>query len=114
MGSKTLSNGSDHMVEIGAHAVHLIYETNAWNTILVRLAPHRFGLRLHARDGIEHAHRAVQYAQRAFHFHREVHVARRINNVDAIFLAEAIPRSRRRRARNRDAALAPLLHPVPR
>src|SRR6266852_1475025 len=112
VGSKTLSNGVDDVVEIRAHAVHLVHETDPRHAILVRLAPHRFRLRLHARDGIKHADCAVQHPQRTLHFHGEVHVARRINNVDAIFLAEAVPRSRRRRAGNGDPALALLLHPV--
>src|SRR5258708_24688056 len=56
VGSKTLSNSSDDVVEIRAHAVHLVYETDARDAILVRLAPNRFRLRLHAGDGIEHAH----------------------------------------------------------
>jgi len=35
---------------------------------------------------IEHADRPVQNAQRTFDFDREVHVARRIDNIDAILL----------------------------
>src|SRR5260370_1016336 len=112
VGSKTLSNGADDVVEIRAHAVHLVHETDARDTVLVCLAPHGLRLGLHAGDGVEHAHRAVQNAQRALHFHGEVHVARCINNIDAIFLPKAVPGRRRRRACNRDPALALLLHPV--
>ena len=43
------------VIEVRAHAVHLVDETNARNAILVGLAPHRFRLRLHAGDGVEHA-----------------------------------------------------------
>src|SRR5712692_7308133 len=112
VGTESLADGADDVVEIRAHAVHLVHETDPRHAVLVRLAPYRFGLRLHARDGIEYAHRAVQYAQRALHFHREVHVARRIDDIDAVFLVEAVPGRRRRRARDGDAALAFLLHPV--
>ena len=51
------------MIEIRAHAIHLVHEANARNAVLVRLPPNRFRLRLHARHGIKHAHRAVQHAQ---------------------------------------------------
>src|SRR5712664_2878000 len=112
VGPKALSDGADDVVEIRAHAVHLVHEADTRDAVLVRLAPNRFRLRLHARDGVEHAHRAVQNAQRTFHFHGEVHMARRINNIHAIFLAEAVPGSGRRCARNGNAALALLLHPV--
>ena len=32
--------------------------------------------------GVEHRHRAVQHAQAALHFGREIHVARRVDDVD--------------------------------
>src|SRR4029077_6171102 len=112
VGPEALPNGADDVVEIRSHAVHLVYKTDARHAIFIRLAPYGFRLRLNARNGIEHAHRAVQNAQRTFNFHRKINVARRINDIDAIFLAEAVPGSRRRRARNRNPALALLLHPV--
>ena len=105
-----MPNRAHDVIEVRAHAVHLVHEADARHAILVGLAPHRFRLRLHAGDGVKHANRAVQHAQRALHFHGEVHVAGRINNVDAIFLAEAFPRSGGRRAGDGDAALALLLH----
>src|SRR5467141_1495212 len=112
VGSQALAYGANHVVKIRSHAVHLVHKTDAWNAVFVRLAPYGFRLRLHAGDGIEYAHRAVQNAQRALHFHREVHVAGRINNIDAVLLIEAIPGSGRRRARNGNPTLALLLHPV--
>ena len=39
-------------------------------------------LRLNSRHGVEHRDRAVQHPQAALHFGREIHVARRVNNVD--------------------------------
>src|ERR1700728_1423209 len=109
---KSLAHRADRVVEIGTDAVHLVDERDARHTILVRLPPDRLRLRLHARHRVKHRHRAVQHPQRPLHFHREIHVARRIDNVDAVILVEPLPRSRRRRGRNRNAALALLLHPV--
>ena len=100
------------MIEIRADAVHLVDERDARNAILVRLAPDRLRLRLHAGHRVENRHRAVEHAQRTLHFHREIDVARRIDNIDAVCFVEALPGSRRRRGRDRDAALALLLHPV--
>ena len=88
MSAQALANGAHDVIEIRAHAVHLVDEANARNVVLVRLAPYRFRLRLHAGDGVEHADRAVQHAQRALHFHGEIHVAGRIDDVDPILLAE--------------------------
>ena len=112
MPGKPLPHGLDRMVEIRADAVHLVDERNARHAILVRLAPHRFRLRLHARHRIKHGHRAIQHAQRALHFHREIHVSRRINDIDAVFLLEAVPERRGRGGGNGNSALALLLHPV--
>src|SRR6202030_1225291 len=110
--SEALLDGADHMIEVRAHTVHLVHKANGRHTILIRLAPYRFRLRLHAGYGVEHADRTVQHAQRALDFHGEVHVAGRINDVHAVFLAKAIPGSSCRRAGDGDSALALLLHPV--
>src|SRR5271156_825489 len=82
------------------------------NAMLVGLAPDCFRLRLHTGHCVKNRHRSVEYAQRAFHFHSEIHVSRRIDNVDAVRFVEALPGSGRRSRRDRDAALALLLHPV--
>ena len=103
-----VDNGIDGVVKIRAHAVHLIDEADARNAVLVGLAPHRFRLRLHARHGVEHRHRAVQHAQAALHFGREIHVARRIDNVDG----DVAPLAGGGGRRDGDAALLLLLHPV--
>src|SRR6204780_1500809 len=100
------------MVEIRADAVHFVDERNARNAVLVRLAPDRLRLRLHAGNGVKNGYRAVEHAQRALYFNGEIHVPRRVNNVDAVRFVEALPGSRRRSGRDRDSALALLLHPV--
>src|SRR6267378_2324963 len=111
-GAEALLDGADDVIEIRAHAIHLVHKADARHAVLVSLAPHSFRLRLHAGNGVEHANRAVQHAQRALDFHGEVHVTRSIDNVHAIFLAEAIPRSSGRCAGDGDPALALLLHPI--
>src|SRR5712664_2900925 len=110
--SEALLDGADYVIEIRAHAVHFVHKADARHAVFIGLAPHGFGLRLHPGNGIEYAHRAVEHAQRAFHFHGKVHVAGGINNVDAVFFAEAVPRSGGGGAGDGDAALAFLLHPV--
>ncbi len=60
------------------------------------------------RHGIEHRHRAVENAQRTLHLGGKVHVARRIDDVDADVFPHAGGGSRR----DRDAALLLLLHVI--
>jgi hypothetical protein len=52
--------------------------------VLGGLAPDGFGLRLHAGDAAEHGDRAVEHAHGALHFGGEIHVAGRVNDVDAM------------------------------
>src|SRR5580698_8341648 len=59
--TEALANRADDVVEVRAHAVHLVDETDARDAILVSLAPYGFGLRLHAGDRVEHANRAVEH-----------------------------------------------------
>ena len=72
----------DAAVEVGADAVHLVDEAQPRHVVLVGLAPHRLGLRLHAGDRVEHRDRAVEDAQRALDLDREVDVAGRVDDVD--------------------------------
>jgi hypothetical protein len=101
-------NLRERLLEVRADAVHLVDEADARHAVLVGLAPHGFRLRLDTRDGVEHGDRAVEHAQRTLHFNREIDVAGRIDDVDAMVAPEA----RRRGGRDRDAALLLLLHPV--
>ena len=109
-----LQLGND-LVEIGAGAVHLVDERKTRHLVLVGLAPHRLGLRLHTTDRAQHEHRAIQHAQRTLDFDGEVDVSRGIDDVEAMLLQRAIhalPERRRCRRRDGDAALLLLLHPV--
>ena len=105
---QALDDGVDGVVEIGAHAVHLVDEANARNVILIGLPPHRFRLRLHAGHGVEHRHRAIEHAQAALHLGREIHVAGRVDDVDL----HVPPGTSGGGGSDGDAALLLLLHPV--
>ena len=98
----------DATEEVGADAVHLVDETDARHVVLVGLAPHRLGLRLHAGDRVEHRDRAVEDTQRALDLDREVDVAGRVDDVDLAVAPFAGGRGRR----DRDAALLLLDHVV--
>ena len=96
------------MGEVRAHAVHLVDVTHARHVVLVREPPVGLGLRLDARHAVEYDDRAVEDAQAAVHFDREVDVSRSVDQVDLV----ALPFARDRGALNRDAALALLLEVV--
>ena len=98
----------DTAVEVGADAVHLVDEAHPRHVVLVGLAPHRLGLGLHAGDGVEHRDGAVEHAQGPLHLDGEVHVARGVDDVDP----GVAPLAGGRGARDRDAALLLLDHPV--
>ena len=95
-------------VEVGADAVHLVDVDDARDAVLVGLPPHRLRLRLDAGDGVEDGDGAVEHAQRALDLDREVDVARRVDDVDAVVAPEAGGGGRR----DGDAALLLLHHPV--
>ena len=73
----------------------LLTKQNARNAVLVGLAPDGLGLRLDAGDGVEHDHAAVEHAQRALHFDREVDVAGRVDDVDAVIFPASRSSQRR-------------------
>src|SRR3954469_656021 len=99
-------------IEVGADAVHLVREDQARNLVAIGLAPDGLGLRLDAGDRIEKGDSAVEHAQRTLDFNCKVDVARRVDDVDAVLGAVALPESSRGSGRNRDSALLLLLHPV--
>ena len=84
------------------------YKADARHFVLVRLAPDRFRLRLDAGHGIEDRDRPVKDPERAFHFDREIHVAGRVDDIDAVVVPEAGGRGRG----DGDAAFLFLFHPV--
>jgi hypothetical protein len=74
VGAQPVLDLVDHAQEVGAGAVHLVDERDARHAVLVGLAPHRLGLRLHTRTAQNTHHRAVEHAQRTLDFDREVDV----------------------------------------
>jgi len=106
--AKPLLDARHALLEVCADAVHLVDVAKARDVVLVREPPVRLGLRLDARDAVEHDDRAVKHAQAAIHLDREVDVARRVDDVDLV----ALPLGRHRRALDRDAALALLLEVI--
>jgi len=106
--AEALADGLDHVLEISTSLVHLIDKANARNLVLVTLPPDGFGLRLHARYGVEQRNRAIEHAQRTLDFSCEVDVARRINNVDT----DIVPGAGRCSGRDRNTTLLLLLHIV--
>ena len=103
--------GADHVdaaEEVGADAVHLVDEADARHAVAVGLPPHRLRLRLDPGDGVEDGDRPVEDAQRALHLDGEVHVPRRIDDVDPVVAPEA----GRGGGCDGDTAFLLLLHPV--
>ena len=98
----------DDAVEFRADPVHLVDEGDDRNIVLLRLQPDGPGLRLHAPHRAEERNGTVEHAERTLHLHREIHVPRRVNEIDLVIL----PFNRRRGRGDRDAALLLLLHPV--
>ena len=104
-----------HVVEIGAHDVHLVDVDHPGDLVVVRLTPYGLGLGLHAALGAHNGHRTVQHAQRALHLHGEVHVARGVDDVDAGGIKLVLgtgPETGGGGGGDGDAALLLLSHPV--
>ena len=106
--AQALMHHVDNVVEVRAHDVHLVDVDHAGNIVMVSLSPDRLGLRLNAALGTKDRHAAVEHAQAALDLNGEVDVARGVDDIDAVALPEASGRS----ARDRDAALLLLRHPV--
>src|SRR5439155_27303457 len=97
-GIEAFADGIDGMFEIGAHLVHLVDEANSRDAVFIGLPPYGFRLRLDAMHGVENGDSAIEHAQRSLHFCGKVHVARRIDDIDA----EVAPYTSRRRGGNGD------------
>jgi len=108
VGAEPLADRPHRHLEIGADAVHLVDEGDPRDRVLVGLPPDGLRLRLDAGDRVEDGDRAVEDAQRALDLDREVDVAGRVDDVDAV----VVPLARGRGRGDRDAALLLLLHPV--
>ena len=115
--AQAILHGLDRMEEVGAHAVVLVDVGDAGHAVLAGLAPHGLGLRLHAGHGVEHRDGAVEHAQGALDLGREVNVAGRVDDLEAVLLAVVgtagvFPEARGGGGRDGHAALLLLHHPV--
>src|SRR5690348_8463431 len=95
----------DAAIEIGADTVHFIDEADARHAVFIGLTPNGLGLRLNTGDRVEHGDSAIEHAHGTFYLNGEVHVAGRIDDVDAVRIARDFPEAGRRRRSNGDAAL---------
>ena len=65
-------------------AVELVQEDEARNLVFVGLAPDGLALRLHPVQAIEDDHGAIEDAERALHLGGEIHVPRRVDELEAV------------------------------
>ena len=100
------------MEEVGADAVVLVDEGDAGNAVALRLTPNSLGLRLNAGNGVEHGYGAVENAQGALNLGGEVHVARGVDNLEAVGLVVLLPEAGGSSSGDGHAALLLLHHPV--
>ena len=103
---------ADNFEEVGARAVHLVHVADTGHAILVGLAPHGLGLRLHAAYGAESGDSAVEHAERTLHFHGEIDVSRGVNEVDFELVARIFPEGGGGGGGDSDTTFLLLLHPV--
>ena len=91
----------EHGLEVGPFAVELVDERQPRHMVLVGLPPDGFALGLDAFAGAEHHDAAIEHAQAALDFGREIDVARRVDQIDD----DVLPRKLHARRVDRDAAL---------
>ena len=99
---------------ICTRAVALVHEHDARHMVTAHLAVNGNRLGLDAFNASEDEDSTVQHAERTFHFDREVHVPRGIDDVDGVrFTALGVgPVCKRCSRLNRDAAFAFKFHGV--
>ena len=97
-----------YIVKVCAQDIHLVHIRHARYAVGFRLAPYRFTLGFHAAFCAEHRHRAVQHAQRTFHFYRKVNVPGSVYDIDPF----SLPKTGRCRGLNRNPAFLLLNHKV--
>ena len=108
LGAEDLFDLLDDAIEVRAQAVELVHVDDARDLRVVGVTPVRLGLRLDAAGAAEHADAAIEHLERAVHLDGEVHVPRRIDDVEAVLFPEAGRGCRL----DRDAALLLLDHEV--
>ena len=103
-----------HAERVCAGTVALVDEHDARDVIALHLTVNSDGLRLDAFHAGQNEDCTVQHAEGAFHFNREVHVPRGIDDVDSVLFAgnRVSPVSEGGCRLNRDAAFAFEFHGV--
>ncbi len=108
LGAQPIVDHRNAAREIGAYPVHLVDKTDPRDAVLIGLAPNGFRLGLDAGDRVEYRNSPVENTQAALDFDREIDVARRVDDVDAVIVPETGGRGRG----DRNAALLLLCHPI--
>ena len=115
VGLQTVMHHVQHVVEVRAGDIHLVDVDHTGNMVVIGLTPHRLGLRLNTALGAHYGDGTVQHAQRTFHLHSKVHVARGVDDVDAglgELILGALPVAGGSGGGDGDTTLLLLLHPV--
>ena len=92
-------------VSIRPIKVHLVHKEHRWHAVTLKKAPERGGMTGHAVVGTDHQHGNIQHRQRALGLGGEVNVTGGIHQCKR----HTVPRERRLRREDRDAARAFLL-----
>ena len=106
--TKALVNRLKRLVKIATGLVNLIDKADAWHAVLISLAPYGFGLCFDTHLAVKDRHGTVEYAQAALHLGSKVNMAWGIDNINLA----PLPETSYGCARNRNTALALLVHPV--
>ena len=108
LGAQPIIDHRDAAREIGADAIHLVDKADPRDAVFVGLPPDGLRLGLDAGDRVEYRDGPVEHPQAALDLDREIDVARRVDDVDAMVLPKAGGRGRG----DRNAALLLLRHPI--
>ena len=81
---QTIMQHLDAAEEVGTHGIHLVDVDHTGNLVLVSLTPNGLRLGLDTALSSQNGHRTVQHAQRTLNLNSEVHVARGVDDVDAV------------------------------
>ena len=98
---QSLRDVAQHPFAVGACTIDLVHEDQRRDAKPLQRAHQGAGLRLHALDGRDDQHRAVEHVQHPLHLGDEVRMARRVDQVDG----DVVHRERDDGRLDRDAAL---------
>ena len=84
VGVQTIVQHLDAAEEVSTHGVHLVDVHHTGDFVLISLTPDGLRLRLDTALSSQNGHRTVQNAQGTLDLNGEVHVARSVDDVDAV------------------------------